>query len=311
MSHFIKAGSWIEKRKGLKGELDLDWLISTVVPSPSGGGDPSILVESGSSEKISAMAAATDLTGAVFTVVQGGVNKKASESLVWKTAGTTTLTSTVSIEAGVNDIQFTSAKLTIIDKLEIGDQTDYVISIDKNTGITISADFVNVLAGPHLAMDFIGGSGSGVSIDYYNTGSNVNTFRASENGLDIQTTSDALKVSIANDAGTTGEYLGSDGAGNVVWGTPSDISLKENITDLPSSTELIQQLRPVEFDMKESGEHTVGFIAQEVEQVFPDMVSIKNNGLKHLKTYTYLEPYLVKCIQELTERIKILENGNN
>jgi hypothetical protein len=81
MSHFIKAGSWIEKRKGLKGELDLDWLISTVVPSPSGGGDPSILVESGSSEKISAMAAATDLTGAVVPVVQGGVNKKADGSL--------------------------------------------------------------------------------------------------------------------------------------------------------------------------------------------------------------------------------------
>lgn len=78
----------------------------------------------------------------------------------------------------------------------------------------------------------------------------------------------------------------------------SDIRLKDNITDLKPKGEL----RLVEFDWKNTGRHSYGFIAQEVEQIYPEMVS--DNG-QH-KMLNYNEAICAK-IAELQNRIVELE----
>lgn len=78
----------------------------------------------------------------------------------------------------------------------------------------------------------------------------------------------------------------------------SDINLKDNITDLKPKGEL----RLVEFDWKNTGRHSYGFIAQEVEQIYPEMVS--DNG-QH-KMLNYNEAICAK-IAELQNRIVELE----
>lgn len=108
-------------------------------------------------------------------------------------------------------------------------------------------------------------------------------------------------IAIAGDAGTTGEYLGSNGSGKVVWGTPSDSVLKKDISPLITSSK-IYDLKPVNFTYKASNEKTVGFIAQDVEKVLPEMVTTKR-GIKHLKNVTYLEPYIIATIQEMHKEI--------
>ena len=58
----------------------------------------------------------------------------------------------------------------------------------------------------------------------------------------------------------------------------SDIRLKENVKDLESKG----SLRLVEFDWKNGNGHSYGFIADEVEKVYPDMVSEDSSGYKVL-----------------------------
>jgi len=70
--------------------------------------------------------------------------------------------------------------------------------------------------------------------------------------------------------------------------------------------DLVNKLRVVEFDWKETNVHEIGLIAEEVEKIIPDAVH-KNvlgqiEGLKFLP----LIAVLVKAVQELDKKV---ENG--
>ena len=110
----------------------------------------------------------------------------------------------------------------------------------------------------------------------------------------------------------------------VAWST-SDIALKENITDITGGLSLVKQLRPVNFDWKESAKGTgvAGFIAQEVETILPnevqgddweatvvdeenpenDVTGSIGKGLSVIG----IVAHLTKAIQELEARITTLE----
>jgi hypothetical protein len=104
----------------------------------------------------------------------------------------------------------------------------------------------------------------------------------------------------------------------------SDQRLKENIRDLDDGLEKVMALQPRKFDWKEGKGQDIknarGFIAQEFETVFPDMIEEwKDPAPEGEEPYkavnANLVPTLVKAIQEqqvlittLTERITALEN---
>jgi len=102
----------------------------------------------------------------------------------------------------------------------------------------------------------------------------------------------------------------------------SDISLKDNIRPIESAIFKVQQIRGVEFDWNEKSTelqqekgHDVGLIAQEVEKVLPEIVQIREDGIKAIQ-YEKVVPLLVEAIKEqqvtienLTKRIELLENG--
>lgn len=84
----------------------------------------------------------------------------------------------------------------------------------------------------------------------------------------------------------------------------SDARLKEDIEPLGTSLEALLQLRGVSFKWKSSGAKGVrnfGFIAQEVEKVFPDLVQDDAQGYKSL-SYPSLIPVLVEAVRELDDR---------
>jgi hypothetical protein len=103
-----------------------------------------------------------------------------------------------------------------------------------------------------------------------------------------------------------------------VYGTISDITLKENIVDATPKLQDILKLKVRNFNLIGNEEKQLGFIAQEFEEVFPNAISIDTgygdmHGKKVVKT-TVLIPMLVKVVQEqnevitnLTERINHLE----
>ncbi|MCH5203139.1 MAG: tail fiber domain-containing protein [Oscillospiraceae bacterium] len=88
----------------------------------------------------------------------------------------------------------------------------------------------------------------------------------------------------------------------------SDARYKKNIE--PTSIDAISALSAIElksFDWIESGEHSnIGFIAQQLQEVIPDLVDEnKQTGRLSVKT-DKLIPYLVKAVQELSS---IVSNG--
>ena len=120
-----------------------------------------------------------------------------------------------------------------------------------------------------------------------------------------------------NNQGTGSGQINANGASAAAFGSFSDSRLKENIIELPSQLANIMALRPVEFDYIESegGGHQIGFIAQEVKEIYPDLVGERGDGMYTLTDMNKNDARLIKCIQEqqalitaLTARITALES---
>ena len=131
-----------------------------------------------------------------------------------------------------------------------------------------------------------------------------------------------VKFTVNNDSNGSGQ-INANGASSCAFGSYSDISLKENIEPLPSQLNNIMALKPSEFDYKDGSGHQIGFIAQEMQEVYPDVVSPDENGLLMVTGWSKTEARLVKAIQEqqtlivsqselinsLTARVTALENA--
>ena len=91
----------------------------------------------------------------------------------------------------------------------------------------------------------------------------------------------------------------------------SDMNLKENITDTKYGLDDIMKLRGVEYDWKrEDMGHDVGVLAQEVEEVIPELVKEVDglNGREGFKAVDYnkLVPILIESIKELKTEVDSL-----
>lgn len=92
----------------------------------------------------------------------------------------------------------------------------------------------------------------------------------------------------------------------------SDVALKKNISPLPASLNKITALRPVIWNWKNEAagkDLEYGFIAQEVEKVLPDLVTLDTwiDGEEHKFLAPYkMIPYLVAAIQEQQVQIEEL-----
>ena len=101
---------------------------------------------------------------------------------------------------------------------------------------------------------------------------------------------------------------------------PSDINLKENIEVLnPLLTNKLEDLRPVSYTLKSDKVKQIhyGFIAQELEEVLPELVEIYPQKIKETDKYEYIKsinylgliPLLVHKVQTLEKRIKNIEEN--
>ena len=95
--------------------------------------------------------------------------------------------------------------------------------------------------------------------------------------------------------------------------TTSDATKKKNITDLTYGLEDIMKLRAVSYDWKNNGQTNIGFIAQEVEDIIPEVVhGIEGENLGI--SYSHLTALAIKAIQQQQIQIdglKLAVNKNN
>ena len=90
----------------------------------------------------------------------------------------------------------------------------------------------------------------------------------------------------------------------------SSLRYKKSIKTLPSQLETINALRPVTFKWKDKkkGEDTqYGLIAEELQQIMPEAVSLNSEGEAEAISYTKLVPILIRAVQELQAKVEKLE----
>jgi hypothetical protein len=88
----------------------------------------------------------------------------------------------------------------------------------------------------------------------------------------------------------------------------SDIRLKQDIQPLENSLEKILHLRSVSYYWKDQSfdsSKQIGFIAQEVEKIFPEVVKTDSKGFKAM-SYSQLVSPVVDAIKELYGELKNL-----
>ena len=91
------------------------------------------------------------------------------------------------------------------------------------------------------------------------------------------------------------------------WTNVSDVRLKKDIVNTTYGLFDVLRLRPVNYNMKADGEAQVGFIAQEVRKIIPEVVNGIEGDISKGETlgisYGNLVPVLTKAIQEQQQMI--------
>lgn len=87
----------------------------------------------------------------------------------------------------------------------------------------------------------------------------------------------------------------------------SDSRLKDNVRTLVNSSDIVSKLRGVSFNWKDSGEAAYGVIAQELQEVVPQLVDTNENGDLTVQ-YLGLIAFLIESNKQLLDRVDALES---
>ena len=99
----------------------------------------------------------------------------------------------------------------------------------------------------------------------------------------------------------------------IAFGSPSDITLKENIKPIESALDKVSKLQGVTFNWKKSDsildiKEDIGFIAQDVQKVLPELVKENKDGILSMR-HQGIAPILLEAIKELKAEIEELKSN--
>ena len=183
--------------------------------------------------------------------------------------------------------------------------TGTVTSVGGGTGLNgtvTTTGSLNLDTNLKGLVDYIGGDGTGAYFDM----STASTFRL------IMATAEKFRWAYTGNFDAHGDITGYSTL------TSSDIKLKTNIQNLDGALDKTLKLRGVKFDWKdeEKPNDQLGFIAQEVEEILPELVkeidTVGKDGETHkVVNYQGVIPILVEAIKELKAEIEQLKNDNS
>ena len=131
----------------------------------------------------------------------------------------------------------------------------------------------------------------------FNVGSSIST-DPSFNSMIVGNTSTVNKIILNSSGNVTANSFNAT----------SDYRVKENVQQLDPTLFNVDKLNPVTYNKIDSGKQDIGFIAHEVQEVFPYLVTGEKDGEQTQSlNYLGLIGVLVKEIQELKKRVAILE----
>ncbi|MFA6279580.1 MAG: tail fiber domain-containing protein [Bdellovibrionales bacterium] len=157
---------------------------------------------------------------------------------------------------------------------------------------TLTTGSSNILIGTSSAVDT---PAAGTS-NFLNIGGVINADMASQLvGINLGTTIASYPLQVGSTSGNgNGAYLTAAG----VWTNASDRRIKENIRTVSYGIDTLMKLKPVAYEMIGTHEPQIGFIAQDVGEVVPEVVSVSREGRYGL-SYGNMVAVVVKAMQEL------------
>lgn len=169
---------------------------------------------------------------------------------------------------------------------------------------------------------------TGIDLDPINSGFNAAKLQIhsdSRDNIRFVSPSSTNDWSMFSEDGADGGHLdlfrngilkGYFDAGNGMY-SPSDKRLKKDITELPPVLQYVMKLKPSKYhyiDNTDNTKYSFGFIAQEVEKVFPDFVGSykdRNTGEKmYAINYDNFGVLAIKAVQELSMQNNDLKKDN-
>ncbi len=186
-------------------------------------------------------------------------------------------------------------------------------NVNISNNLNVAGGLINLSGGGGADLRLFGSGGSYWSI------SNQGGFAIGRDGTEAVTISfpgSQLFPAAFRPATNNSMSLGSSlSRWSVVFATngtinTSDRNLKKNILPISYGLSSLLALNPVTYQWKDSIVDTnthIGFIAQEVKEIIPEVVTIDGEGT-HGMNYSELVPVLIKAIQELNQKIERLEN---
>ena len=118
-----------------------------------------------------------------------------------------------------------------------------------------------------------------------------------------------IQPTLGGGTGTAVVHSGS----NLLLSNTSSKKYKRNIVDIALDSNKIDKLRPVDFEWNENsameGVKDIGLIAEEVHEIFPEIVNYKDNKPQSI-SYDKLSVILLMEIKKLKEEIEKLKENN-
>lgn len=268
-------GYWLDGKAAMTGESTDNWL--RLNPSSSwtnGIYTPSILRVDGEFRQGSTDAGSYGIqtSGTLYSAATTSLAVSGGNVGIGTTAPNADLTITTNGTSG-GKISFRT------------DRTDSVLFEDTYT--------INLKSANGLNFDYDGNSNATGAFNIYEAATS-RFYIAAGGKVGIGTTAPSYKLDVVGDIRATSFIY-----------TSSDAGLKKNIATITDPLAKIEKLRGVTFSWKNNNEPSVGLIAQEVEKVFPELVS-DSGGTKSLQ-YSALVAPLIEAVKEQQREIRNLE----
>lgn len=192
---------------------------------------------------------------------------------------------------------------------------DSILIVDSTTGVVKKRSASGWLQG---SGSYLGGTGTVNYVSKWTTTTALGNSQIFDNGTNVGigtgTPSPVYKLDVNGRARTTALDTGALDAGaitctslasdgDVVAFAVSDARLKNNISTISSPLEKIKKISGVNFEWDTEKQTTysgkdVGVLAQEIEEVLPEVVTTRKDGYKAVK-YEKIIPLLIEAIKEL------------
>ena len=253
-----------------------------------------------------------DLSGNLFVTGDVSLNNALYVNSL-NVTGTSNFVSTTFSSVNSTSITYdgelkTTAQMTINESDMSHNNTTQAIHGDLNSGGTFSSDVtINPamkLPGNILIVDSSNSEYNYGAYTIYSDAYNSKYFAVGKSSSNV--------FNIVNES-NAGVYMNS---GSTSFTGTSDARLKKNIAHLEDSIEKLNQLKPCSFQWKtqEDDKKHLGFIAQEVEEVLPELV--EENTLHDGSVYKGVKvddliPYLLQYIKYLRQKIDSMKKKDD